>query len=217
MQIEERRELFAPSERERLLAAITALCEERGYGEISSELLLERAEVSVEIFEEIFAGGIEECLLAAVSAVTGRSAGAVSSASETGAGDGERILITIKEALESMAAHPGEVNLGYVVARQMSSERIHAVYEAGIQMIVLILERLGARSGERPQSRSATRAGVGGAEALVRREILAGRGEELVGLLPQFVYSATVGMLGQSEAMRLTARARELVEDKERG
>jgi hypothetical protein len=59
---------------------------------------------------------------------------------------------------------------------------------------------------------------VGGAEAVIRREIVAGRREELPRLLPDFIYGATVGFLGQEEgflgqeeAMRLSRQGRELL------
>jgi hypothetical protein len=46
---------------------------------------------------------------------------------------------------------------------------------------------------------------------VVRRELIAGRPESLPGLLPDFVYAATVPFLGQEEATRLARRGRELL------
>lgn len=211
MAVRDRTELFAPSERERLLAAVAWLCERRGLGEIGVEDLLASADVEGASFEAIFPGGIEECLLAAVSAATGRTAGAMSRLSDAGSSDTEGAIWAITEAVESMAAHPAEVNLAYVIARQSGPRRARASYEAGIQMMVLVLERMAERSGRVPASRSAARAGIGGAEALLRRELLAGRAGELERVVPEFIYSVTVGLLGRPEALRLMALARELI------
>jgi hypothetical protein len=52
---------------------------------------------------------------------------------------------------------------------------------------------------------------LGGAQALVRREVALGRAERLPQLLPECVYIATVPFLGQREALRLARQAQELL------
>ncbi len=74
-----------------------------------------------------------------------------------------------------------------------------------------MIERLWRYSELDVQPRHAASAALGGAEAVVRAEIVAGRGSELPALLPGLVYGATVPFLGQEEAMRLARQGRELL------
>jgi hypothetical protein len=48
----------------------------------------------------------------------------------------------------------------------------------------------------------AVRAALGGAEAVVRREIATGRAARLPRLIPDLLYSVLVPVLGRSEALR---------------
>jgi hypothetical protein len=56
------------------------------------------------------------------------------------------------------------------------------------------------------------RAALGGAEAVVRREIALGGIESLSRLVSDFIYAASVPFLGQREALRFARQAEELLE-----
>lgn len=78
--------------------------------------------------------------------------------------------------------------------------------------MIAMLDRLradGASGSEAPPQ--AARSGLGGAEAVIRREITHGRAATLPRLLPDLIYSAVVPFLGQGEALRLTRTARDLL------
>jgi hypothetical protein len=79
-------------------------------------------------------------------------------------------------------------------------------------MLEAMLERGWNYSESKVQPAGAALGVLGGAQALVRRELAAGRAERLPLILPDCVYSATVPFLGQEVAMQLVRQARELVE-----
>jgi hypothetical protein len=93
----------------------------------------------------------------------------------------------------------------------MSPPRVLQVTEAGSGVITAMLERLWEHSESEVQPTRAARAALGGAEAVVRREIAAGRTEQLPGLLPVFAYGTAVPFLGQERALGLAGRAREML------
>lgn len=53
---------------------------------------------------------------------------------------------------------------------------------------------------------------LGGAELVMRAEIMAGRGERLASLLPGFVFVVTIPFAGEEEALRLSRRTGELLD-----
>lgn len=62
-----------------------------------------------------------------------------------------------------------------------------------------------------PPPRSAIVGALGGAEMVMRAELIAGRAERLPSLLPSFTYLATLPFLGPEEALRKCQRAREIL------
>ena len=75
-----------------------------------------------------------------------------------------------------------------------------------------MLDQLRGYSGaETPAPSFAARGAVGGAEAIIRRELVAGRADRLPDLLPDIVYGALVPFMDQEEALRYTGLAEELV------
>jgi hypothetical protein len=86
------------------------------------------------------------------------------------------------------------------------------LYATGIRLLVAMLDRARAYASVTAPP-SATRGAIGGAEALVRRELLAGRADRLPGLLPDIVYGLLVPYLDQREALRYAELAREKVNE----
>jgi AcrR family transcriptional regulator len=201
-------ERFTTSERERVLQAMAELCAERGYRETTVEAVVERAGVTQETFDSMFKDGRDECLLAAVNAIMGETVSVVSGAYSADQSEWDSAIAGIRAILELMAANPSYASLGYIVGRHEGPPEVKQVYESGVNVLVVMLDRLRDYGGWDTQPPSAARAALGGAEALVRREIVAGRVEQLPRHLPAFVYAATVPFLGQDEALRLSRRAR---------
>lgn len=196
--------------RDRLLAAAAALCAERGYEEISEEAIAERAEVPIEVFGEIFPGGKEECLAAAENANLAEVVAAVSRTYSADRSEWENVIFGVREILVLMAANPDFAYLGYVFSRQMAPGKVREINESGHRMLEAMLQRGWDYSEARDQPASAALGVLGGAQAIVRRELAAGRAARLPLLLPDCVYIATVPFLGQTEALRLARDAQSL-------
>lgn len=207
-------DVLTEPERERMLRAMAELCAERGYLAIEVGDIVERSGVDRESFAASFAD-IEQCAIAAVNAILAEVMTTVSTNYSADRAERDSYLLAIKSILELLAHKPAFTNLSFICARQMAPPRVSEGLETGARMLSAMLERLYEDSGGEwptPPS-SAARAGLGGAEAVVRREVMAGRSAELPGLLPSFIYTATVSSLGQEEAMRLTRRASQLLSE----
>jgi AcrR family transcriptional regulator len=204
---------LSPSERDRVLRATIELCSEQGYEETTAEQIARRAGIPIDTFRDLFPGEKEACLLAAERALLSEVVAIVSSAYDPDRPEMESAIHGVKAVLEMMAAHPSLAALGYIAARQMGPRSVYDAYEAALQVFAAMLER-GTEygCGDALASASAARGAMGAAEAVIRREIIAGRTEQLPRLLPDLIYGATVPFAGQAEALRLHARARELVE-----
>jgi hypothetical protein len=125
----------------------------------------------------------------------------------------ESVIHGVKAILELMAENPEFAYLGYVVSRQMAPGQVREINEAGHRMLEAMLERGWEYSDSACQPASAALGVLGGAEALIRRELATGRAAELPRLLPDFVYVATVPFLGQEESLRLARQAADLLRE----
>jgi hypothetical protein len=201
-------DVLSQPDRDRLLTALAELCTERGLEEIGLSRLATRASISVDRLAEIFPGGVEECLLSAVNAMIGRSAGVAAQVERRSGLDAALLVIT--ELLELVAHRERESYLTFVVARQGATPRVWEAYERGMSMAVLLLERLAYEAGGVQAAGRSGRAAIGGAEALVRRELVSGRAEQIARQGPVLVYAACVPLLGQEEATALARRTLEL-------
>jgi AcrR family transcriptional regulator len=196
--------------RDRLLAAAAALCAEVGYEEIGAERLAARAGLAPETFRQIFPDGEAECLAAAENAILVEVVSAVGRAYSPDRSEWENVVFGVRELLELMAANPSFAYLGYVFSRYMGPPQVREINEAGHRMLEAMLDR--GREYSRATQPACTALGVlGGAQAIIRRELAAGRAERLPRLLPDCVYIATVPFLGQEEALRLTRQAEQLL------
>lgn len=198
------------SERDRLIAAAVELCSERGYGEISERAIAARAGLAFGAMEQHFPGGKEECLAAAENTALVEVVSAISRSYSADRSEWENMIFGAREILGWMAANPPFAYLGYIFSRQMAPGLVREANETGHRMLEAMLER-GRDYSESSRQPPCTSLGLlGGAQAIVRREIVAGRTWRLPLVLPDCVYVATVPYLGQEEALRLARRAREL-------
>ena len=204
-------ELESPSERERLLDAMAELCARQGYVETTVEQVVERAGVPAEAFDELFDGDKEECALAAQNAILSKVVTAVSSTYSPDRSEWDNAIYGIAAILEIMAVNPSFATLGYIVSRQMGPTRVQGIYETGHKLLTAMLARGWEYSDSETQPTMAPVGALGGPEAIIRREAVAGRIDQLPRLLPDFIYAATIPFLGQEEALRLARRGRELL------
>lgn len=117
----------------------------------------------------------------------------------------------IRGLLELVASQPSIAYFGYIGARQMVPARVRESSERAFGAASAMLERLWEDSRSETQPKRAARAALGGAEALVRREIAAGRTEQLPRLMPELAYAVTVPFYGQAVALSTARRAREML------
>jgi len=177
---------------------MAACCAESGYGETTVDAVLERAGVTPESFDSHFAGK-EDCALGALNKIVSDTLAQIAMANPLVGDVADRRKFEIKAILELMASQPAFAWLGYIESRQGGTPRMHDAYESGARVLALMMERAGDGVGERS---GVARAALGGAEAVVRRELAAGREERLPQLLGDFVYAALVPFVGQREALR---------------
>jgi AcrR family transcriptional regulator len=196
--------------RDRLIVAAAELCAERGYEEITVRGIAERAGLGVADVHRHFPEGVESCLVAAENAILLEVVTAVSRTYSADRSEWESVIYGIKAILELMAANPEFAYLGYVFSRQMAPDQVKEINETGHRMLEAMLERGWEYSGSVHQPACAALGVLGGAQAIVRREIVTGRAAGLPRVLPDCVYIATVPFLGQREALRLTRQARAL-------
>jgi AcrR family transcriptional regulator len=206
-------DIVAPSGRDRLIEAMALTCAERGYAASSVEEVARRAGVSRRGFEENFADKAE-CGTAAVNQMLADITAAASIAYAPQYSEWEKILRGVRALLELMAARPSFAGLAQIEARQGMGPEAYELYTAGIRILEAMLDRLQANAlGGIARPPSAIRGAIGGAEALIRRELLAGRPERLPELLPDIIYGMLAPYLDQQEALRYAGLARELLND----
>jgi AcrR family transcriptional regulator len=202
---------FSASERARILRAAADLTTEKGYAEISVADVVERAGVTAETFARMFGDDLDECMLAAISAMVGEIMSAIAGTYSVDRSEWDSGLMAMKAILELMAANPSLAHHGYIVTRQVAPPRVHEAYEAATTLLSAMIDRLRDERSELDPPATTARSALGGPEAVVRAEIMAGRIDQLPRLLPDFAYAATVGFLGQEDALRLASRGRELL------
>jgi hypothetical protein len=74
-----------------------------------------------------------------------------------------------------------------------------------------MLDRLRQYAQTTSQPGRTAAAAIGGAEAVIRRELVDGRSERLPALLPDLIYAATVLYLGTEVAVTLVGKGREML------
>jgi len=186
-------------------------CAESGYGETTVEAVLDRAGVEPESFESHFADK-EDCALAALNKIVSETLAQLSMAHPLADDVVARRKFEVKAILELMAAQQPFAWLVYIESRQGGTPRMHDSYESAARVLALMMERAGDPAGSRS---GIARAALGGAEAVVRRELAAGRAERLPQLLPDFVYAALVPFVGQREALRQAKQAARVAAEEE--
>jgi len=206
------RALPAATERDRALRATAELWSELGYERLSAPSISARAGIDAKAFANIFAE-VEAAAEAAIEVPLAAVVTVVAELYSPDRSEAESYAMAVVGILEWMADNPAYTYLGYIAGRQMAPPRVHSVYESGHQFLVAMLERLWASSTLTEQPARAGLAALGAAEAVVRREIVAGRFARLPALAPDFVYGAITPFLGQEEGLRLAELSRQLVKE----
>ncbi len=203
--------VLSANERDRLLAAMADCCAAEGYEETTIAAVIDRAGLPRESFAAHFESK-EDCALAALNKIVSETLAVVATTAGKGT-EPERRVAQIRAILELMSARAGFARLGYIEARLGGTERMYDTYESAVHVLALMMEQLEGAVPQPPVR--AARAALGGAEAVVRRELAAGNPGALPALLPDFVYAALVPFVGQREALRQSTLARKLLAEEE--
>jgi AcrR family transcriptional regulator len=201
--------LIAPNERERLIAAMAASCASKGYAATEVSDVLEATGVDRLTFERNF-DDKAECALAAVNQILAETTHAAAVAFSPDLADWEKLIGAVRALLELLAAQPSYARLALIEARSSMPAEAYERYSAGIRVLIAMLDRTREHAAVSAPA-SATRGGIGGAELLIRRELIAGRAEDLPQLLPDIIYGTVVPFLDQQEALHYRELAKELI------
>jgi AcrR family transcriptional regulator len=188
-------------QRERVLEAMMRVAAAEGYEAAAIDDVIERAGVSEESFEAMFAGK-EDCFLQAYDGAIDVLGARVSSAFEATAGAPwtERVAAALRAMVELLAAEADVARMTIVEVAAVSEDaRIR--YRTALDRFVPFLEEGRAvRPGGGDLPADTALFAIGGAASLIYDEIRAGRGSELARILPELVFAVTMPYLGAAAA-----------------
>jgi AcrR family transcriptional regulator len=187
--------------RERLLAAMALCCAEKGFAGVSVEDVLARADVSRQDFERNFRD-LGDCLEGAFSSLVNTLI-----ADATGQYSPDKPLFqVVTDALDAMlkllSADPALARMAFIDC-PTATRRSGDLYKNVIGLLGSLLDQVRVDSPPGLEAHSfAARTAVGGVEAMIRSEVIAGRARDLRGILPGLVYCSLIPFLGQDEALQ---------------
>lgn len=202
------REFVVHNQRERLIAGLAEAVAENGYAGTTIGHITRHAAVSRRTFYEHFASK-DECFVAAYDTVMAELRERIAEAFD----EQDEWPLAVRAGIEAMlgflASEPNLARLSMVealVAGPVVVER----YDAAIQSLVPYF-----RAGREGRSReilarlspTTEEALVGGMVSLISRRILAGKTDELEGLLPDLVEFTLTPYLGSTEAAKVAGRS----------
>jgi AcrR family transcriptional regulator len=195
------RDFVAQNQRERMLLATAELVSERGYRKTTIELIAKTARVALSTFYEQFASK-EECFLAAFDESIDAAAEVFEELLVPGQPWEEQVSAGLEIALEMIVKEPARARLCIVEAQAAGGESLKRYQE----MLEAIAPKL--REGREHNPRSARLpdglevAIVGGLFWLVHQRLIAGREEEIKGLLPEMLQVTLTPYVGEEQAGR---------------
>lgn len=196
------REYIAEHQRERLIAAIADLLDERGYDRTTVAAISGRAGVSKSDFYAHF-GSKDECFFAAYDAVVERLRHVVLDACKSRHDWAEGVCDGLAAALAWLAAEPGRANLLLVEGLRVGPG-IYGRFQGAVESFVPYLRDgapAGTSAGRPPEA--ADEAVVGGIASLLGRRVLAGEADSLDRFFPELAEFALTPYLGLVEARRI--------------
>lgn len=196
------REFIEDHQRDRLLAAIAASLDERGYDGTTVSAVASQAGVSKSDFYRHFASK-DECFSAAYEAAVERLRADVLGACAEQGEWAEGVCAALGAALARLAAEPGQANL-LLVEGLRAGPGVYGRFQAAVESFVPYL-RAGAPAGTsagRPPE-AADEAVVGGIASLLGRRVLAGEAARLGRFFPELAEFALTPYLGVAEARRI--------------
>ena len=192
----------AADQRRRILEATAGLVAEQGYPATTIEQIVRRAKVGYATFYKSFEDK-EECFLALFDAALEHTAREVEDAYEREAGPWtDRVGAGLGALFKTIAAHPNVARACMVEALTAGPQAV-AHHEAALKRFAPLLRggrELNPRQAELPATLEDTLAG--GVLWVVNQRLVAGRAEELRGLLPETLEFLLRPYVGEEEAAR---------------
>ncbi|HEY6771385.1 MAG TPA: TetR/AcrR family transcriptional regulator [Solirubrobacterales bacterium] len=197
---------MAQSQRERLLLAMVEEVAAQGYATVSIANVAGRAKVSRQTFYEEFAGK-EEALFEACDSLLDRLIARAAQAYSPGDPWPTKVRLALGVLLQELAADPKTARL-ITVELPAAGPTAHQRYRIGTARFMPCF-RLGREFGGREEELppDAELMAVGGAEAIIFDEVVAGRASGLPALLPDILFTLLVPYLGPERAVEQMRRA----------
>jgi AcrR family transcriptional regulator len=189
------------SQRERLREAMVRVAAAKGYEATTVTDVIEVAGVSPETFYELFEDK-QACFLEAYDAVIDVLVAHVTSAFEAAEGEPwpDRIAAGLRALAELLAAEADIARMAMVEVTAAGDDARER-YRAALARFTPFLEEGRAYSGQGDELPPDTaRFAIGGATSMIFDEIRAGRGPELMRILPDLVFAVLMPYLGPEAA-----------------
>lgn len=195
-------EFIAENQRGRLIVAIAASLDERGYDGTTVSAIAARASVSKSDFYTHF-GSKDECFVAAYDEAVEWLREQVLVACRGRGEWAEGICEGLAAALASLAASPAQANL-LLVEGLRAGPVVYGRFQVALESFVPCM-RDGAprRTGAGRPPEAADEAVVGGIASLLGRRVLAGEADRLDRFFPELAEFALTPYLGVAEARRI--------------
>jgi AcrR family transcriptional regulator len=191
-----------------MLRAMARAVGARGYDHVSVADVVQAAGVSRSTFYEEFASK-DECLLAAYDAMLEQLVDRVFAAYESETRWPDQVREGLGALLGALAEQP-EVARMATVEIPAAGPEAHRRYRAAIERFVSFFldgRQESSRGSKLPKETELM--AVGGAEAIIFDEVVAGRAAQLPALLPDILFAVLVPYLGPDEAAVQMRRATE--------
>ncbi len=204
-------EEVAESQRGRILQAMRSAVEEQGYQDASVADVIKRAGVSRKTFYAQFADK-EDCFLAIYGDCMGRLQAVARDAFDAQDEWVPALRAGLAALLNALGYDPAVARLCFVDVLA-AGPRAAEARNAAMRELEAILElgRGGAAEGEgdggAPTPRALGMSMVGGLGEVLYQEIVAGRAEQLPGMLPELMYALVLPFEGREAAERELNRA----------
>jgi AcrR family transcriptional regulator len=200
------RDFVSQNQRERMLLATAELVAERGYQKTTIELIAKTARVALVTFYEQFASK-EECFLAAFDESVDAAAVAFAELVDAEQPWAEQISSGLEVFLEMVVAEPARAKL-CLVESQAAGGAALARYQGMLEKVAPKLREgreLNPRASRLPDGLEVAIAG--GLAWLVHQRLIAGRADELKGLLSEMLQVTLTPYIGEVEAARVAEAA----------
>jgi AcrR family transcriptional regulator len=200
----ETREATGSSEREQIIAALVEIAAERGYGETTIELILERAGVDRPAFDRHFRGKYD-CFLSAWQDQNEECLATMVQAYESREEWPDRLRAVAYQVIEGLSRDPDRASFGVEVLAAGDAAR--ARRDMTMRVIASLIDA-GRQEMEDPEAvpHTTAEALAGSAYGQIYSRVVRGAVEELPDLVPQLMSAAVMPYLGIEAAMSELAR-----------